>query len=267
MNKTKPLKFFLFLFILLNTLLSAAQKRDSIAAGVYHWDKSKGRKEENRLRNNLVEGQSLDLAYFEVHTSTLEPGLAPHPAHTHTDTEELVIVKEGLINVTMKTGTKRLGPGSVAMIMPGEEHGIKNTGADNATYYIFKLRGRNATNSNRAMQAGGSFAVNWDTVAVQKTDRGERRQIVDRSTSQFPRFEMHVTTLNAGQVSHAPHTHRAEEAILIKSGDVEMQIGDKFYPARAGDLVFLTSGVLHALKNTSAMPCTYFAFQWMTEAK
>jgi len=43
---------------------------------------------------------------------------------------------------------------------------------------------------------------------------------------------------------------------------VQMQIGDKFYPASAGDLVFLSSGVLHALKNTGAGPCQYFALQW-----
>lgn len=260
-----PLKTVLLFAFVLNAFSLAAQKRDSIPAGVYYWNKVQGIKEATRLRKEVVEGSTLDLAYFEVHSSTLESGKAPHPPHTHVDTEELVIVKEGLINVTIKGKTRKLGAGSVALAMPGDEHGINNAATTNATYYILKLKSRSPMNGSRAAGAGGSFAVNWDTVAVQKTDRGERRNVFDKATSQFARLEMHATTLNAGQVSHAPHTHRAEESVLIKSGTVEMQIGDKFYPASAGDLVFLSSGILHALKNTGKMPCTYFAFQWMNE--
>lgn len=263
MKTTASIKALLLFAFVLNTFALAAQKSDSIPAGVYYWNALRDVKEESRLRKEVVEGGSLDLAYFEVHASTLERGKAPHPPHTHADTEELIIVKEGLINVTLKNKTRRLGAGSIALAMPGDEHGINNAGTGNATYYILKLKSRGPVNSGRAAEAGGSFAVNWDTVGVQKTDRGERRNIFDRATSQFSRFEMHVTTLNAGQVSHAPHTHRAEEAVLIKSGKATMQIGDKFYPASAGDLVFLTSGVLHALRNAGDAPCTYFAFQWI----
>ena len=104
--------------------------------------------------------------------------------------------------------------------------------------------------------------IKWDTLAVHPTDRGEKRQVFDRSTALFSKFELHVTTLNAGQVSHAPHQHKQEEIILLRKGDVQMQIGDKFYPASAGDLVFLSSEVLHALRNTGAGPCQYYALQW-----
>lgn len=257
------MKIISILFCIICSQQLLAQKTDSIKAGVYRWNNIKATKEKTRLRKEVVEGSSLDLAYLEVHTSTLKPGKAPHPPHSHADTEELIIVKEGVINVTINNITSKLGAGSVAMSMPGDMHGIENAGNTNATYYILKFKSQSPMNISRANLSGGSFAVNWDTVTIQKTDRGVRRRIFDRATSQFSRFEMHVTTLNAGQVSHAPHTHRAEEVILIKTGDVEMQIADKFYPASPGDLIFLKSGILHALKNTGKAPCTYFAFQWI----
>jgi len=103
---------------------------------------------------------------------------------------------------------------------------------------------------------------NWNEPKADKTDRGERRQFFNRPTSLFEKFDMHATTLQKGAVSHLPHTHRQEEIILIRSGNVSMQIGDKRYPAAAGDLIFLPTGVPHALENTGSGTTTYFAFQW-----
>lgn len=239
-----------------------AQKTDSVKSGVYSWSNSKAEKEETRSRKEILEGSTLDLAYLEIHTSTLQPGKAPHPPHTHADTEELIIVKQGSIKITINGASKILAPSSVAMAMPGDEHGIGNAGNSDATYYILKLKSREPMNSDRAKKAGGSFDINWDTVTVKKTTKGTHRNIFDRPTSQFARFEMHTTSLNAGEVSHAPHTHRAEEIILLIKGSAEMQIGNSFYKASAGDVIFLESGILHALKNTGTDACEYFAFQW-----
>ncbi len=73
---------------------------------------------------------------------------------------------------------------------------------------------------------------------------------------------MHVTTLNAGLTSHDPHTHIAEEIVLIIEGNTEMIIGDTICKANQGDLYFLGSNVLHGIKNTGDKPAIYFAYQW-----
>jgi (S)-ureidoglycine aminohydrolase len=73
---------------------------------------------------------------------------------------------------------------------------------------------------------------------------------------------MHATTLDKGRDSHLPHTHREEEIILVKEGTIKMHIGDAFYDAAPGDLVFLNAFVPHALINTTDGQCEYFAFQW-----
>jgi (S)-ureidoglycine aminohydrolase len=239
-----------------------AQKTDSLPPHVYNWDNLKAVKEDTRVRREIMEGSTTSLAHFEAHTSTLEPGKAPHPPHTHADEEELLSVKEGQVKITINGVSKIMGPGSIAYAIPGEEHGIENAGNSQATYYVFKYKSNLPMNLERAKQNGGSFMINWDTVKVAKTDKGQRREFFNKPTSQLVKFEMHTTALNAGLDSHAPHTHKEEEVVLILKGNVTMHIGDNFYKAGPGDVVFLSSGISHALMNTGNEQCEYFAFQW-----
>jgi (S)-ureidoglycine aminohydrolase len=76
------------------------------------------------------------------------------------------------------------------------------------------------------------------------------------------RLEMHVTTLNAGLKSHAPHTHAAKEIIVMMEGNTEMQIGEKFFKGKEGSVYFLESNILHGITNLGTAPCTYFAIQF-----
>lgn len=229
---------------------------------VYRWSELEIEKEATRLRRDVLNGSTRDLDVLEIHASTLEPGKSPHPSHVHNDVEELIIIKEGYLKVTIKDQSKVLGPGSVALAIPGEEHGFENGGDKNVTYYIIKYKSRSPLDIDRGLKAGGSFIMDWKNVIESKTEKGTRRNFFDRPTAMTDRFEMHVTMLKEGQNSHAPHRHRAEEIILIMYGDVSMQIGERHEKASEGDLVFLGSEILHALTNTGNGSCQYFAFQW-----
>jgi (S)-ureidoglycine aminohydrolase len=229
---------------------------------VYNWSNLPVIKEESRDRKQLIDGSTIDLTSLEIHTSTLEPGKAPHASHSHADEEELIIVKEGKLRATIKDQTKILGTGSVALAIPGEEHGFFNGGDTKTTYYILIFKSKLPLNDERGKKAGGSFMIDWNDMTMVVSEKGGRRNTFDRATSMFNRFEMHVTTLNKGLVSHAPHQHKAEEIIILIKGKAEMQIGDIFTKMEPGDLVFLESQVLHALKNVGDEPCEYFAFQW-----
>ena len=46
-------------------------------------------------------------------------------------------------------------------------------------------------------------------------------------------------------MSHAAHTHSAEEIILIIDNKTEMQIGDKFYKGDTGDIYYIGSNISH----------------------
>jgi len=254
-------KIFFFLFII-NAFTTLAQKNDSLLSGVYYWNKLEPIKEDTRVRRQVLEGKTFALEYFEIHSSTLEPGKAPHPPHTHPDQEELMIVKEGQVKITIAGQSKILGPGSIAFAIPGDEHGIENAGSTTATYFILKFKGKLPMDLERAKKAGGSFMLDWNDLKTNNTGKGYRRDFFNRATSQLAQFEMHTTALNADSVSHAPHTHVQEEVILILRGNVEMFIDGKLYKGAAGDLYFLSANVPHALKNIGKEQCEYFAFQW-----
>ena len=254
-------KIFLFLFIT-NTFSTIAQKNDSLLSRVYYWNTLEPVKEDTRVRRQILEGKTFALSYFEIHATTLEPGKAPHPPHMHADQEELMIVKEGQVKITIAGQNKILGPGSIAFAMPGDEHGIENAGNTRATYFILRYKGILPMNLERAKKAGGSFMLDWNDLKTNNTGKGYRRDFFNKATSQLTQFEMHTTALNADSVSHAPHTHVQEEIILILRGNVEMFIDGKLYKGAAGDLYFISANVPHALKNIGKEQCEYFAFQW-----
>ena len=251
----------ILLIIIFVSRIALAQDSQLISQ-VCNWQNLSVIKEETRDRRQILDGSTIDLSSLEIHTSTLEPGKSPHPSHAHTDVEELIIVKDGKLKATINGMSKVLGAGSIALALPGEEHGFENGSDTKTTYYILKFKSKSSLNSQRGKNAGGSFTVDWNDMAMVENEKGGRRNTFDRATSMFSRFEMHVTTLNKNFSSHVPHQHRAEEIIILIKGVAEMQIGEVHTNMQAGDLVFLESHVIHALKNTGNEPCEYFAFQW-----
>lgn len=254
------------LLMLLSALLFAyttMAQADSVKSTVYAWKNLKVVKEETRERRQVLDGSTFALQNLEIHTTTLQPGQAPHPPHVHADSEELIIVKDGKLSVTINGKTEELGRGSIAMAMPGDMHGFNNTGETPTTYYVIKYKAKLPLDSARGRTAGGSFSVDWKNVTFTPHDKGGVRRFFERPTAMVKRYEMHVTTLNEGLKSHDPHTHISEEIILMVQGDATMQIGQhNFLRMTTGDLVFLNANVPHALKNTGKGSCTYFAFQW-----
>jgi (S)-ureidoglycine aminohydrolase len=192
----------------------------------------------------------------------LDPGRSPHPLLAHPDTEELIIVKEGNLKVTTKGFSTIIGPGGVALIMPGDEHTFESTSKVLTVYYAIRFKPQTPLDAGRGKQAGGSFAGDWENWSVQQNDKGERRQVFDRFTAAFAKMELHVTTLNPGQVSHAPHKHPQEEMILVRKGNAIVLLGDATQPATEGDVIFFASNSLHSLKNNGTEPLEYFALQF-----
>ena len=75
---------------------------------------------------------------IELHETELAPGEMPHPAHHHVH-EEMIIIREGTMAVTISGKTSELGPGSVAFVASNEEHGWKNVGKTRSRYMVMAL--------------------------------------------------------------------------------------------------------------------------------
>jgi quercetin dioxygenase-like cupin family protein len=74
----------------------------------------------------------------EMHITELAPGLAPHPPHHHVH-EEMIMIREGTLEVTIAGRSTKLGPGSVAYVASNEEHGWRNVGTTRAQYFVLAL--------------------------------------------------------------------------------------------------------------------------------
>lgn len=88
---------------------------------------------------NLVRQPTATLDELEMHVTTLNAGRASHPPHTHPN-EELVIVREGTVEVLNGGAWKRIGPGSVIFNASNSPHALRNVGATPATYHVINWK-------------------------------------------------------------------------------------------------------------------------------
>jgi quercetin dioxygenase-like cupin family protein len=80
---------------------------------------------------------------LEMHETVLGPGVETHPPHVHPH-QEIIIVIEGTVQVSMDGRTDTVEAGSVIFYDPDKPHNLRNIGTTPARYYVVELRGRPA---------------------------------------------------------------------------------------------------------------------------
>jgi XRE family transcriptional regulator, regulator of sulfur utilization len=110
-----------------------------LGPAVFDWAKMEARPTDVGAIRNLVRQPTATLDELEMHVTTLSPGLASHPPHTHPN-EELVIVREGTVEVLNGGAWKRLGPGSVIFNASNSPHALRNVGDTPATYHVINWK-------------------------------------------------------------------------------------------------------------------------------
>ena len=86
----------------------------------------------------VFDGATHDGYKIQLHETDLVPGSAPHPPHHHAY-EEIFLIREGALVVTIDGRESKLGPGAVAYVASNQEHGIRNAGSTHARYFVFEL--------------------------------------------------------------------------------------------------------------------------------
>lgn len=221
-------------------------------------------------RRDVADQPTATLARFECHISTLNPSLASHPPHTHPQ-EELIILRDGTLDVNVNGRIQRVGPGSLFFFASNDPHAVQNNGKTPATYFVFNFATA-ATRTPPAIGAPvapghlGSTVVDWTKLPVQTTAKGERRAVADSPTATLANFECHVTTLNPGEAAHAAHRHPDEEIIFVRDGQVEVTLNDKTESVGTGAILFIASNDEHGLKNIGTTTATYYVMRVKSEA-
>jgi XRE family transcriptional regulator, regulator of sulfur utilization len=111
-----------------------------------------------------------------------------------------------------------------------------------------------------------SSAFDWTAMASKETPYGSVRSLLRAPTVTLDELEMHVTTLNAGQTSHAPHQHANEELIIIREGTVDALVHGEWKRLGSGSVIFQASNELHGIKNVGTGPATYHVINWKSPA-
>ena len=232
-----------------------------VKATTYRWRDAKPMSIGGHTERHILTGSTLDLDSLEIRAITLPPNGTLESEGTHDDTELFLMVKEGALWVTIGGNSQRLGAGSVAVALPGDPETVLNQGTTPATYYLFTYRSRAPIDLTRAKAAGGSFMVSFNELAERETASGTRRDVFNRPTAMFKRFEAHVSSVKEGLRNHATHSHRADEIMMLTKGDVEMLIGSTHPLASESDIVFLGSMIPHSLGNIGKGSTQYLVIQ------
>ncbi|MGF7078421.1 cupin domain-containing protein [Mucilaginibacter sp. UYCu711] len=253
------MKLLLTVFILAVSVCAIAQT-NMLPSGVY--SPAKAIKLSSDVEESQVlKGTTLDLQTLDIYTITLNAGKT-YTLPVDNNLEQLIVVKNGTVSLILKDTAQTVGPGSIALVLAGDQISFKNHSDKPVSWFVLGYQSTNPVNIQRGYNAGPSFIKNWDLLKVNKSVKGETRSLFDRPTSMFERFEIHATALNPGYASHAPHTHRVEEIILMLTGGVLETINQDLKDAHAGDCIYLASGSLHRPINNNNQQCYYLAIQW-----
>jgi beta-aspartyl-peptidase (threonine type) len=89
-------------------------------------------------RREFFDSPTHTLARLESHATTLRAGEIAHPPHRHAD-EELIVVHEGTLEVTINEEKQTAGKGSLFFFASGDLHGMRNAGNAEATYQVIRI--------------------------------------------------------------------------------------------------------------------------------
>jgi uncharacterized cupin superfamily protein len=89
----------------------------------------------NGMRRSLFDGPTATLDKLHCHITTLNPGQTSGEPRLHLQ-EEVLIVKEGLVEASIDGKTQTAGPGSVFFFASKATTRLRNAGDTPATYIV-----------------------------------------------------------------------------------------------------------------------------------
>lgn len=113
----------------------AASESKVMGSAALEWADVPVQQEEVRAVRQFMRAPTATLEELELHVTTLPAGASSHAPHKHPN-EELVIIKEGTVEVLVNGQMKRVGPGSVVFNGSNEMHSLRNIGDGPATYHV-----------------------------------------------------------------------------------------------------------------------------------
>jgi len=118
-----------------STLAMAGGGPAPLGPAVFDWARMRATPTPTGEVRQLVRRPTATLKELEMHVTTLNPGLASHPPHTHPN-EELVLIDQGTVEVLSAGKWRRIGPGSIVFNASNSPHALRNVGSGPAHYRV-----------------------------------------------------------------------------------------------------------------------------------
>jgi mannose-6-phosphate isomerase-like protein (cupin superfamily) len=112
----------------------------------------------------------------------------------------------------------------------------------------------------------GSRVIHWGAIQLKPVKTGARATVFEAPTATLDKFHCHVSTLNPGEDTGAPHRHPQEELVVVKTGSLEVNIDGRIETAETGSMIFYSANELENMRNPGKTPATYYVFQFFTPA-
>lgn len=114
-----------------------APAKPLLPSSVFDWAKMKVQGTTVGERRAIFDAKTVTLDRLECHATTVNPGESAHAPHKHPE-EELMVIKEGTVEIMQNGATTVVGPGSVIFHTSNDLHGLKNVGDKPASYVVLK---------------------------------------------------------------------------------------------------------------------------------
>ena len=108
---------------------------DKMASAIFDWEKIAVIPTPKGVRRDVFDGPTATLDKAHCHITTLNPGENSGEPRRHLE-EEVIIIKEGLVEVSLDGRTQTVGPGSVMFFAANAVTRLRNAGATAATYIV-----------------------------------------------------------------------------------------------------------------------------------
>jgi mannose-6-phosphate isomerase-like protein (cupin superfamily) len=219
----------------------------------------------------VFDNPTTTLDKFEVHVTTLKPGMSSHPVHRHV-WEEMLLMKEGSVEVSINGQKHHAGPGSLIFLASNDPHNATNTGTTPATYYVINFvpnRIHSMPDKSAAEQAVpgklASSVIDCNSQPSTPTPTGSKIVCVNSPTLTFVALESHISTLNPGQSTAKDMLDSNDEFVVVKSGQVEVTFDGVSSRMNAGSMMFWSPNGKRTLRNIGKTPTSYQVFRVTTE--
>jgi uncharacterized cupin superfamily protein len=104
---------------------------------VIDWSALKFTASRSGARVQVFDAPTATLDRFHGHISTLNPGQNTGALHRHPQ-EELIVIKEGTLEVNIDGRKQTVGAGSMVFFSANENENMTNVGPTPATYYVIQ---------------------------------------------------------------------------------------------------------------------------------